>query len=115
MAKNIPATTVNSPAIHKGANRENKPASVYTGTQFFPADTKDPIEKYTQPRVNPENSDIGYKTDPNTMSADESTPGGMPSRRVSIGNTTRGPKTDGIKMRGVGAAVKGVMSRGPMA
>lgn len=25
------------------------------------------------------------------------------------------PKTDGIKMRGTGAAIKGVMSRGPMA
>jgi hypothetical protein len=60
-------------------------------------------------------ADTEYKTDPNTMSADESTPGGMPSRRVSIGNMTRGPKTTGIKMRGTGAATKGVMSRGPMA
>ena len=60
-------------------------------------------------------SDIAYKTDPNTMPSDESTPGGMPSRRVSVGNITRGPKTDGIKMRGTGAATKGVMSRGPMA
>jgi hypothetical protein len=59
-------------------------------------------------------SDIGYKTDPNTMPADESTPGGMPARRVSVGNITRGPKTTGIKMRGTGAATKGVMSRGPM-
>jgi hypothetical protein len=60
-------------------------------------------------------SDIAYKTDPNTMPSDESTPGGMPARRVSVGNITRGPKTDGIKMRGTGAATKGVMSRGPMA
>lgn len=59
--------------------------------------------------------DIQYKTDPNTMPADESTPGGMPSRRVSVGNITREPKTSGIKMRGTGAATKGVMSRGPMA
>jgi hypothetical protein len=57
----------------------------------------------------------GYKTDPNTMSAAESTPGGMPARRVSIGNMTRGPKTDGIKARGTGAATKGTISRGPMA
>jgi hypothetical protein len=59
-------------------------------------------------------SDISYKTDPNTMPSDESTPGGMPARRVSVGNITRGPKTDGIKIRGTGAATKGVMARGPM-
>lgn len=39
--------------------------------------------------------------------------------RMSVGNLTRDkypePKTTGIKMRGVGAAKKGVMSRGPMA
>lgn len=60
-------------------------------------------------------SDIAYKTDPNTMPSDESTPGGMPARRVSVGNVTRGPKTDGIKVRGTGAATKGLMARGPMA
>jgi len=58
----------------------------------------------------------GYKTDPNTMSAIESTPGGMPARRVSAGNPARKDvKTSGIKMRGTGAAIKGTMSRGPMA
>ena len=62
-------------------------------------------------------SDMGveYMTDPNTMRADESMPGGMPARRVSIGNITAEPKTDGIKIRGTGAATKGVMARGPMA
>jgi hypothetical protein len=34
---------------------------------------------------------------------------------VSIGNKNRPPKTDGIEMRGAGAATKGRMSRGPMA
>lgn len=38
---------------------------------------------------------------------------------MSVGNINRreapGPKTAGIKMRGTGAATKGVMSRGPMA
>ena len=58
---------------------------------------------------------VHYATDPNTMRADESTPGGMPARRVSLGNITNGPKNTGIKMRGAGAATKGVMSRGPMA
>ena len=50
------------------------------------------------------------------MSAVESTPGGMPARRVSMGNPARDDvKTSGIKMRGAGCATKGVMSRGPMA
>jgi hypothetical protein len=64
-----------------------------------------------------ENIDLGvcYATDPNSMAANESTPGGMPARRVSIGNITRGPKTDGMKQRGSGAATKGFTSRGPMA
>lgn len=39
---------------------------------------------------------------------------------MSVGNIDRdgynpAPKTTGIKMRGTGAATKGVMSRGPMA
>ena len=59
---------------------------------------------------------IGYKTDPNSMSAIESTPGGMPARRVSGGNPARNDvKTSGIKQRGSGAATKGFTSRGPMA
>ena len=59
---------------------------------------------------------IGYKTDPNSMSAIESTPGGMPARRVSGGNPANtNVKTSGIKIRGTGAATKGVMARGPMA
>lgn len=56
-----------------------------------------------------------YKTDPNTMSASEMTPGGMPSPRVSMGNPARSDADKpGIKIRGTGAATKGVMARGPM-
>jgi hypothetical protein len=59
---------------------------------------------------------IGYQTDPNSMSANESTPGGMPAKRVSAGNPARDDvKTSGIKIRGAGAATKGTMARGPMA
>ena len=63
------------------------------------------------------NVDLGvcYQTDPNSMPANESTPGGMPARRVSGGNITSEPKTTGIKQRGAGAATKGFTSRGPMA
>ena len=75
-------------------------------------------ETYAKPHDMSGNSDIDlgvcYATDPNTMKADESTPG-MPARRVSIGNITRGPKTDGVETRGNGAATKGRIARGPMA
>ena len=58
-----------------------------------------------------------YKTDPNSMSAIESAPGGMPARRVSMGNPASEQinKNGEIKMRGAGAATKGFMCRGPMA
>lgn len=43
----------------------------------------------------------------------------MDSLRIAIGGISKGndrpTKTDGIKIRGTGAATKGVMSRGPMA
>ena len=43
----------------------------------------------------------------------------MDSLKVSVGgmskNQQAGVKTDGIKIRGTGAATKGTMSRGPMA
>ena len=58
----------------------------------------------------------GYQTDPNSMSAIESTPGGMPARRVSMGNpaSTQVNKNGEMKQRGSGAATKGFISRGPM-
>ena len=72
------------------------------------------MSEYKQPQVIP-NADISYQTDPNTMSAMESTPG-MPARRVSGGNPARNTvKTSGIVQRGAGAAVNGKTSRGPMA
>jgi hypothetical protein len=60
--------------------------------------------------------DIGYKTDPNSMSAVESAPG-MPARRVSMGNpaSEQVNKNGETKIRGTGAATKGLMARGPMA
>ena len=56
----------------------------------------------------------------------QSSPGKEPNRSkadsvdMSIGNISKSAgdekiKTDGIKMRGTGAATKGLMSRGPMA
>jgi len=42
----------------------------------------------------------------------------MSTMKMSVGNINTGDsatKTDGIKIRGTGAATKGVMARGPMA
>lgn len=53
--------------------------------------------------------------DPNTMAANQ-VPCGYPAMRVSVGDPGRDyVKTDGIKIRGTGAATKGVKARGPMA
>jgi hypothetical protein len=55
------------------------------------------------------------KRDPNSLSSNEVTPK-TGSARVSAGNPNRDDvKTTGIKIRGTGAATKGVMARGPMA
>jgi hypothetical protein len=100
MKPQVKATTRNSSALPLGHAKNNKAAETYA-------------KKGTG--VSAEEMATQYQSDPNNMRADESTPGGMPARRVSIGNITRGPKTDGIEMRGAGAATKGRMSRGPMA
>lgn len=58
---------------------------------------------------------ISVKQDPNTLAAKDIKPG-QPAGRVSAGNPNRDDvKTSGIKVRGTGAATKGVMARGPMA
>lgn len=63
--------------------------------------------------VNPKDV-ISVKKDPNTLSAREMKPG-KPTYRVSAGDPGREDvKTDGIKIRGTGAATKGTMARGPM-
>lgn len=58
---------------------------------------------------------ISVKQDPNTLAAKDIKPG-QPAGRVSAGNPNRDDvKTTGIKIRGTGAATKGLMARGPMA
>jgi hypothetical protein len=94
--------------------KDNRPAAQSTGTEFFPADTAQPLEKYVQPRVNPNSTDIHFSQDPNTLRSQEiSKQTGV--QRVSVGDPTRPAKTEGITMRGCGAATKGTKSRGPMA
>jgi hypothetical protein len=100
MATQIKPTTKNSPKVVIGKNRNNLPAESYdkrgTGSANMKADTS-------------------FAKDPNTMGANESMPGGMPARRVSVGNIVSGAKTTGIETRGNGAATKGRIARGPMA
>jgi hypothetical protein len=55
------------------------------------------------------------KTDPNTLSAKQISPRTV-AMRVSGGDPAADDvKTSGIKIRGTGAATKGLMARGPMA
>jgi hypothetical protein len=71
-----------------------------------PHDMKGKVVDYKEPSTT--------KRDPNTLSSDQVTPK-TGSARVSAGNPNRDDvKTDGIKIRGTGAATKGVMARGPM-
>jgi hypothetical protein len=54
-------------------------------------------------------ADSAYTTGADVINKSNISVGG-----ISKGNTSE-PKTSGIKMRGAGAATKGVMCRGPMA
>jgi len=72
-----------------------------------PHDMKGKVVDYKEPS--------SIKRDPNSLSSNEVTPKSG-SARVSAGNPNRDDvKTTGIKIRGTGAATKGVMARGPMA
>jgi len=114
MATKVPATSKNSPAVVIGKNKDNRSAAQSTGTEFFPADTAQPLEKYVQPRPNPNSTDIHFSQDPNKLRSQEiSKQTGV--QRVSVGDPARPAKTEGITMRGYGAATKGIKSRGPMA
>ena len=72
------------------------------------------MAEYKKP-INVPTPNIGLDTDPNTLKAgDMNKRSGTP--RVSMGNPNANDvKKDGIKVRGTGAAVRGVTARGPMA
>jgi hypothetical protein len=88
------------------------------------------MAKFSDKRMGKEVGNAAVYAKPHTMSGKavgiSSTPGKEPNRSkadtvdMSIGNISKTAgnepiKTDGIKMRGTGAAIRGVMSRGPMA
>ena len=72
-----------------------------------------PAAAYAKPHG--PNAKATKMTDPNTLSADQMTLK-TARPRVSAGNPAREDvKTSGIKIRGTGAATKGLYARGPMA
>jgi hypothetical protein len=88
------------------------------------------MAKFSDKRMGKEVGNAAVYAKPHTMSGKavgiEPNPGKMPNRskadtvNMSIGAISKVAgdekiKTDGIKMRGTGAATKGLMSRGPMA
>ena len=88
------------------------------------------MAKFSDKRMGKEVGNAAVYAQPHTMKGKavgiEPNPGKMPNRskadtvNMSVGNISKAAgdekiKTDGIKMRGTGAATKGVMARGPMA
>lgn len=72
------------------------------------------MSEYKQPQ-SVATPNLSFDTDPNTLKAgDIGKKSGTP--RVSFGNPNANDvKTDGITIRGCGAATKGTKARGPMA
>jgi hypothetical protein len=88
------------------------------------------MAKFSQKQKGKEVGSASVYAQPHTMTGKavkaESWPGSGPNRSkadtvdMSVGNISRSAgnekiKTSGIKIRGTGAATKGVMARGPMA
>ena len=88
------------------------------------------MAKFSMKRDGKEVGGASVYAEPHTMDGKamkiSSTPGKEPNRskadtvNMSVGNISKNAgdeqvKTTGIKMRGTGAATKGLMSRGPMA
>ena len=88
------------------------------------------MAKYSAKMMGKEVGPASTYAPPHTMTGKatrvEENPGSLPNSseannvKMSVGNISRDPnagatKTDGIKIRGTGAATKGTMARGPMA
>lgn len=101
-----PTATESYPLGHA---KENKDASAYTGFQYPPGGGDD-LNKYKQPMPNPNGNMESAIVKPGREVDSLNPSAGL----VSKGNY-KPIKTDGITMRGYGAATKGIKSRGPMA
>ena len=86
------------------------------------------MAKYSMKKGGKEVGSASVYAEPHTMAGKKTKiePAGVSNNKeymrkanVSVANTHSNdypePKTSGIKMRGTGAAIKGLMSRGPMA
>jgi len=88
------------------------------------------MAKFSDKRMGKEVGDAMVYAQPHTMKGKavgiEPNPGKLPNHseaetvNMSVGNVSKAAgnqpiKTDGIKVRGTGAATKGLMARGPMA
>ena len=112
MAKNDFPKPTPAESYPLGHATENKDASAYTGFKY-PSGGGNDIGIYKQPMDLP-NADIHFSQDPNKLRSQQiSKQTGV--QRVSVGDPARPAKTEGIKIRGTGAATKGVKARGPMA
>jgi hypothetical protein len=102
MANEIKPTKKDSPAIRRGANRDNLPA-----------------ENYAKPHtMSGGQVDYGYKEGTNPGFGKNRSK--LDTADVSLGQFSISAgeeeiRTEGIVMRGHGAATKGIKSRGPMA
>lgn len=101
-----PTATESFPLGHA---KENKDASAYTGFKYPPGGGDD-LNKYKQPMPNPNGNMESAIVKPGREVDSLNPSAGL----VSKGNY-KPVKTDGITMRGYGAATKGIKSRGPMA
>ena len=101
MATQIKPTKKDSPAIHRGANRDNKQATAYAPPHTMSG------KRITGMEVM-EHGELATHKAAKDVDVKDPLPNG-----VSYG--TGREKTDGVVMRGYGAAIKGIKSRGPMA
>ena len=100
-AKNVKPTTKNSPKVTIGKNKFAQPADTYAN----PHTNK---EKHITGQEVMDRGTYAREKDAKDVTVMDPIKGG-----VSYGTAVE--KTDGIQMRGTGAATKGKMSRGPMA
>ena len=97
IAKIVKPTTKNSPSIRTGNAKNNKPAEAYAKNGTGVAAMKAAIDDGETNKL------YGDLIGPDT-----------PAMMVSAGNRNRPVKTEGIEVRGSGAATKGRMARGKM-
>ena len=95
MKTQVKPTKKNSPAIHRASDVNNGPADEYAKPHDMKGRPVGPADAFTEPEFQKKKNWV-------------------PLMGVSITMDDR-VKDDGIKIRGTGAAIKGVMARGPMA